>query len=1123
MQCRLNARRVWSHVGLVLFATILSLVVFSAPAYAQLAGASLSGVVQDTSHAAVPNATVTITNTGNGTVRQLTTNADGLYSAPNLLPGSYEVKVEANGFATSVQKGISLTVGAVVPLDIVLKVGQLAQIVEVSTEVTHIETTSSALSGTIEQKVVADLPLNGRDWTALAALTPGISAVSTQQGTNGTANKAQRGFGNQLSDSGHRPNENTYRVDGISVNDYTNGAPGSVLGNMLGVDAVQEFNVVTTNYTAVYGRTSGAVINAITKSGTNQFHGDAFLFYRSQAFDARNPFDPVAIPPFQQKQFGATAGGPIFKDKTFIFGGYEAVRQRLSPSAVNNIPSTQARLGNMCSIPIATGINACTPHHITIDPLVAPYLALWPAPSTVTTTPVGGPNDNGDVVQWATSGIRDSNENFYTFRGDQVISSHDSLALTFSNDTSPQNVPDNLNNLVNKEVSNRLIAGVTETHIFGSKLVNVARIGYNRGAGEANTPGYAINPAVVDPKLFIQNQPNVGGPPQLLFGGGTIQTAGGLGISHWRHFFNSYQAYDDVSMTHGVHSLAFGFAFERLQYYVGNGGIVENQNNGSFTFNATTAGGVTTSSLENFLLDRPFSGGGNPNAAAISLGKRVEPRSSVIGGYAQDDWRFRSNLTLNLGLRYEMVTNPTEAHNNFGIPNSFTAPVAAGGCPNVFPNPFTTTAVLGCPNPVQHLFVDNPTLRNFAPRVGFSWDPFRTGKTAVRAGFGIFDILPLPYVYSDGFTSGYPFSLGFSTPSPLPGGGQGLFPNAASLLSKPGVPAVRFVEQSPKRSYTMNWNLNIQRELINGLGLTVGFVGSHTVHNSFTTDNADVVLPTLISGVLTWPTPVGSGTLLNPNVRQIRQVVWDHSASYSGLQAQLKLQPKHGFQGQVSYTYSGCFSGGDAVIFGDPYQNSVGSLQYFNPASRNGPCDFDVRSNLSINYLYAIPAPTSNLALRTLAGGWQIGGVASLKSGVPFTLLTGGDPLGEKGTDPNDYPDRVAGCNPIQGGVHYLNTSCFVLAPLTASGGPRLGNNGRGSLRGPRLVNFDFALLKDTKIPRVSETLDVQLRFEFFNVFNHTNLQAPVNNNTLTSSAFGVINSTSTDSRKVQLGAKVVW
>ncbi|HMC28768.1 MAG TPA: carboxypeptidase-like regulatory domain-containing protein, partial [Verrucomicrobiae bacterium] len=406
--------------------------------------------MSDESGGAVAGAKVAIKNVATGDVREVTTNADGLYSAPNLLPGNYEVTVTATGFQTLVQKGITLTVGAEHALNFGLKVGQLNQTVTVSEVPPSVDTTSSTLSATVEQRTVVELPLNGRDWTQLATLQPGVISVRAQASTGATANRGNRGFGDQLADSGHRPNENTYRVDGININDYSNGAPGSVLGASLGVDAIQEFSVVTTNYTAEYGRTSGAVINAITKSGTNRFHGSGYFFDRDKVFDARNFFDGPTIPPFRRTQFGGSAGGPIMKDKTFIFGDYEGVRQGQTLSFSDLIPSAAARAGNLCSAPVPTA--TCTPHTVTIDSKVAPYLALWPDPATAIIT---GTSSNGDTSNIRTSGLKVLNENYFTIRVDHRISASDALNGSYFFDKAPQLTPDNLDNNIHQVFTKR--------------------------------------------------------------------------------------------------------------------------------------------------------------------------------------------------------------------------------------------------------------------------------------------------------------------------------------------------------------------------------------------------------------------------------------------------------------------------------------------------------------------------------------------------------------------------------------------------------------------------------------------------------------------------------------------
>src|ERR1700674_89953 len=389
--------------GRLVIATLLVGVLTGGPAsYAQLAGGNLSGSIKDESGMSVPDVSITIRDTATDAVRELESNSDGLYSAPNLPPGNYELTVTAKGFATLVLKNVTLTVGSEQTFNITLKVGELNQKIEVNSVLPNVEAASSTIGGTVEQKMIVDLPLNGRDWTQLATLQPGVTALraQAQTGSNGS-NRGNRGFGNQLSDSGHRPYENTYRVDGININDYSNGAPGSVLGVALGVDAIQEFNVVTTNYSAEYGRTSGAVINSVSKSGTNDFHGSAYFFDRDKIFDARNFFDPPVIPPFRRIQFGASGGDAIIKDKTFFFADYEGIRESESGTFSDIVPSLAARQGQLVS------------GTVTVDPNIQPFLALWPLPNA---------GSNGDTGIYNVGALKNVKENYFTVRLDQKMS-----------------------------------------------------------------------------------------------------------------------------------------------------------------------------------------------------------------------------------------------------------------------------------------------------------------------------------------------------------------------------------------------------------------------------------------------------------------------------------------------------------------------------------------------------------------------------------------------------------------------------------------------------------------------------------------------------------------------------
>jgi hypothetical protein len=1061
-------------------------------ARAQLSTATLSGTVTDRTGAVIPNALVHITDVDTGAIREVVTNDHGFFTAPNLQSGNYAVKVSAKGFRSLEQTGVVLNVGAEQVLPVSLVPGQVSQTVEVSALLPAVDTSTSTVGATVGRETVVELPLNGRDWTQLATLQPGVSSVHAQANTASAGNRGNRGFGDQLTDSGHRPNENTYRIDGININDYSNGAPGSTLGASLGVDAVQEFSVVTTDYTAEYGRTSGAVINAVTRSGTNRVHGSGYIFDRDKVFDARNYFDPAQIPPFRRLQFGGSMGGPIRKDKTFLFGDYEGVRQGQSSSLANHILSAAALNGVMCSTPNGT----CSTHTISINPQIAPFLAFWKPLHGVDAGPT--PGGNGDTDVYLTAGLKVLNENYYTLRGDNTFSDKDNISGSFFYDKAPLIQPDALDNIQSEVFTDRHTVTLTESHLFNASTTNIFRTGWSHVTGLVSTPLTAINPAAGDTSLCTVCAPEKLDASEMVVDG--LTNAGGLGyVSFWTHDYNSLQFNDDFFHVAGNHSLKFGFAFERLHLNTQS----ESLGNGEFVF-TSLPGTPGVSGLENFLTDQP------EKALVLSplVRKPVRYRDSLIGGYAQDDWRATSKLTFNLGLRYEMLTNPTEATNSFQLLTNF----------------YTSPA----PTPVSHEFQNNPTLKNFDPRLGFAWDVFGNGKTAVRAGVGMFDLLPLPYVFEIGNAVSLPFSLSTSVGSarnPLP---QGSFPVIPSSVPFGNANGVRYIDRSPPRSYATNWNINVEQALTQHLGLFAGYVGSRTLHAPFTADDSNQVIPQKINGVYTWPcAALGSNPcapiadpVANPNVGFIRAIFFDDGASYEGLQAQLKVHDLKSFQAQASYTYSSCKDMGSGAALGDPFLNSITSLMFFDKAHREGPCDYDLRQLFSANYIWTLPTPHWGKPAEMVIGGWQTGAIVSASTGVPFTLVLAGDVLGQNYTDAGyDFPNRVQGCNPIHGGIDYVNTSCFVPAPIT-NGGLVLGNNGRNSLNGPKTVDVDFSLFKNFQ---PLEWLHAQFRAEFFNILNHTNLQAPVDNYTLGVSGAGQIDQTSTTSRQIQFGAKLTF
>src|SRR5882672_7570770 len=493
------------------FVVLVFSLLLSANAHAQVAGATLSGTVTDPSGGVLPQAAISIKNIATGITRASTTSTAGFYSVPNLLPGAYEIRASAQGFSTELQTGITLTVGEQQVLNFTLQVGQIAQTVEVSTEAPTVELASSSISATVNSTTVRELPLNGRSWTDLAALQPGVSAIQTQPDFAVGGDRGNRGFGNQITVAGDRPEQNNYRLDGVSINDFNNAAPGSVLGGDLGVDAVQEFSVITSNVSAEYGRTSGGVINAITKSGTNQFHGGVYEFLRNDALDAANFFENangLKKGSFRQNQFGASAGGPIRKDKLFIFGDYEGIRYSKGIPVSISVPSNAARNGQLCSIPILSGPNACSTTQLQpnpadpngtdangVDLAVKQYLPFWPVSTNI---PAG---TNGDTATFGFSAQRIVTENFFTIRGDYKISDKDSIAATYLRDITPYSSPDGLDAVLLNSTTRRQIVSLEETHTFGPTFVNSVRGGVNREY-EINDLGVsAINPLAKDPSL----------------------------------------------------------------------------------------------------------------------------------------------------------------------------------------------------------------------------------------------------------------------------------------------------------------------------------------------------------------------------------------------------------------------------------------------------------------------------------------------------------------------------------------------------------------------------------------------------------------------------------------------
>jgi hypothetical protein len=1056
-------RLIQAVVGLLAASWTVFAFVAAATASAQTPGGAIRGTVSDPSGASVPGADITIEEVSTSENWRLVSSSAGLYNGPNLPVGRYNVTVKAPGFSTAERTNIDVQVGSERVVNVQLALGKPEEKVTVASQAATVDLATSQTGAVNSGEVVRELPLNGRDWTTLAALQPEVSIVRTENAPALSNSRGNRGLGTMMAIGGARPQQSSYRLDGVSVNDYDGGGPASVLGISLGVDAIQEFSVVTGNAPADYGKTSGGVIDAVTRAGTNQLHGSLYEFLRNSALDARNFFDGPSVPPFKRNQFGGSLSGPIKRQRTFFFFDYEGVRQGLGVTTVDTVPSPAARIGQLIAGPV------------TVSPLVAPFLAFFPLPN--------GPI-KGDAGTYTFPSQNGTTENFVTSRLDHRFSDYDAIHATYLFDTGQTTGPDAFDGILLGTFSQRQTASIEESHIFSPSVVNFTRIGFNRNVAEQVQSLSTINPLADDSSYGFLPGRDVG---QISIAGFTTYP-GGLGAQgDYLFHYTSYQADDDLSITRGSHSIRAGVALERIQSNTLGAGA----NNGTASFGSLAA----------FLTDQPTSFEATIPGTSVPEGLR----QSVVGAYLQDDWRVLRNLTLNLGLRYEMATVPTEEHDRLA------------------------TLVLGSQQlKIGSPYFQNPTLRNFSPRVGAAWDPFGDGKTSVRAAFGQYDNLPLTSQFSLLSVISAPFNeQGSSTSVPV-----GSFPDGLYQSLAAGGPRADFIQQNPKRSYVLQWNFNIQRQLTPSLLFEAGYAGSHGVHLPLVVGDINTVPPAedTPQGYV-WPTPRGSGVKPWPTWGNVTAVMWQVSSDYESLPVRLQKRLSHGLLVQGSYTWSKSLDTGSNSLM-TPYTNTVANLPVFDSRLRRAVSDFDVPQNLAVSGTWELPSPRSGWKpFQGFAKGWQLGTLLTLSSGLPFTATIAGDPLGLNSSIPYDFPDRLnlPGCgNPVNPGnpTDYIKLSCFA-APSPAT---RLGDAGRNVGRGPGLADWDASLFKNFRVPRVSETFNVQFRFEAFNALNHTDF-SPATSTSLQLftqalapiPSAGNLTSTSTTSRQLQFALKVLW
>jgi hypothetical protein len=770
---------------LLLFASALNV-------HAQTVMGTILGTVRDSAGAFIPGAQVLIENTGTGFRRVSVTSERAEYYTVDLPVGVYKLTASYEGFKTEVRSGITLTIGASLTVNLQLNVGDLKETVEVMADTTQVDTATSTIGGLVSQQAIRELPLNGRDWLQLATLEPGVT-------TGFSAKDGSRGWGTAVAINGARPNNAVYRVDGLVVNDMSNAGPGSILGVNLGVDSIQEYKVLTSTYSAEYGRSGGGVINAVLKSGTNSFHGSAVEFLRNSALDSRSFFDQTVLP-FRRNQFGGSIGGPIKRNRLFFFTNYEALLQSQSTTAISSTLTAAARAGNLVAGKVA------------VSPSIQKYLQLYPLPNGLIT---------GDTGQYFAALPTNGKQNYVVGKVDYSFNQNTNLSVVISKDFANQTSPDPFLEKTTTNDSNTEMLALTLTHSFSPVVVSTSHAGIYRHHDDSSKPNTAgANPLLLDTSLgFFPSVPM-----------GSFAIAGLTGISGVNIVPTSIDGYtapqgaEDIYWTRGRHNLKFGGNVERID------------SNEAYSVN--NIGQWTFTSVSSFLQGKPSAFTGQAPGTDVDRGMRM----TVAGGYFQDDFRISSRLTANLGLRYEFASVIKEVNNKLANLVNLTDPM------------------MTLNKPLYH----NPTFKNFAPRIGLAWDVRGDGKTAVRVGFGLFDLLPLPYVIENRVDRTYPFYNSISLTNPP----ASAFPN--DLLQYVSLTTARVVsiQTNPPRAYMMQYNLNVERQLATDLVLTVGFAGSTGIHLPVGSDDADVVPSSAVTpgpgGVLMFPTGPRTPARINP-------------------------------------------------------------------------------------------------------------------------------------------------------------------------------------------------------------------------------------------------------------------
>ena len=1067
---------------------------------AQTSNGTILGNVEDSSGAAVANAEVTVTNQDTGVVRSTVSTAEGIYDVPSLPPGKYAVEAKAVGFSPVQIKDVVVAVGSSTKVDLKVQVGQVTQTVTVTEAVPLVETTSSEVSQVVDENLINEIPLNARDMQQLAVIQPGVQWMQTSFG------------GKQLTVSGDRPSNNRYLQEGMDMTWSYRLSPISLAsGILLGTEAVKEFKVLTSNFTVEYGEQSGGTINTLFKSGTNSLHGSAYEYYRNSAFDARNFFDQgSAPPPFHRNQFGASLGGPIQKDKTFFFVNYEGFRHSLSQSLLADLPDAATR---------ATAI-----------PAVAKIFFNGTNPLMPN---CNGPSIGGGECLFFSHPIESIVENYGVVKIDHSFGSKNTLSAHYNIDQSWRITPVQTDATADDVVMRRQTFTVQDTHIFSNNVVNTIRFGVNRIY--FNSEQDILNPAGIDPSLIIASNvvpcAHVCSPPTSTLASGVATPLPSISVPGMTIFGSAIQPQynyaprwigytagildEDLNYLRGKHALQFGFQGKKWQDNIEN-------------YMSAPRGAYTFQNLAQFMAGGPAQAFSFILPSNERLGRSM--RLQFYSVYAQDTYKAKSNLTLTYGLRWEYLAPPSETH---------------GFIVNLYdPTPATSTG------PQVGQFY-NPSKRNFAPRVGFNWDPFKKGKMSVRGGFGMFFNEIEDNAWFPGLAAQYPFTTSVSLVNSmtLPFQASILNNAAAAGLAKPTFGSA--LELNPHTPTRYGYNLMVQQELPDHMSLLIGYVGAQQRHQGRqiqwqeyqpTAVESPGQLP-MVNGV---PIP---GSTINPNCtaagqitclywagagltnanvagsvvgangatattvpyatlctatitrncfvnnnwgNSISGILYDANSSYNSFQMALERRMSPGLYVRFNYTLSECMedSADDLPASELNGGGAAWTPTYAHNANRHR-CSFQGlnSANLSLNYDLPFFRNAASRLTKTLVAGWQFTSLTAISSGVPFDIRTGvNESRAVNNGNGNSHPDLVAGCTPSNMVNKGNVVNYFKLSCLSVPALGYLGDLPPLYLTGPALVNTDMGL---KKVFAMGESRSLQLGVDMFNAFNRTNFSVP--------------------------------